>query len=351
MANSIRRRDVITLAAGAATAWPLAARAQEPRLPVIGYLDAGAPETSANFQAAFRKGLSETGYVEDRNVTIEYRFAKNDFDRLPQLAVDLIRRGVAVIAAASLGPALEAKAATPTIPIVFTTGSDPIQFGLVTSLNRPGGNVTGINSFGFDLGPKRLQLLRDLLPGASHFAVLYTGVLTDRYNTLPPCQQLRPIGIDPGRCESPEIMDLRAAAADSGRPIRVVTATTDREIDAAFASLVQEGIDALVVATTTLSLSRRVPLARLATYHRIPAIYPWREHVEVGGLMSYGPNLADQYRQSGIYVGRILKGEKPSDLPVMRPTKFEFVINLQTARTLSIDVPPTLLAVADEVIE
>jgi putative tryptophan/tyrosine transport system substrate-binding protein len=347
----MRRREFMAGlgAAVAPAAWALAARVQQPNLPVIGFLSFDAPEPSANFVAAFRKGLSETGFIEGRNVTIDYRFAKNEVDRLSELAADLVRRRVSVIAAASLGPALEAKAATSTIPIVFTTGSDPLQYGLVASFNRPGGNVTGINTFGFDLGPKQLQLLRDLLPGASRFAVLYTGVLTGRY-TLP-CTVSTPKPEEGARCENPEITQLRAAAAVIGRPIDFVTASTDRESDTAFASLVQQGIDALLVATTTLSLSRRVPLATLAAYHRIPAIYPWREHVDVGGLMSYGPNLSDQYRQAGIYTGRILKGEKPSDMPVMRPTKFEFIINLHTARTLGIEVPPQLLAITDEVID
>jgi putative ABC transport system substrate-binding protein len=239
---------------------------------------------------------------------------------------------VTVIFATSGPAAVAAKAATATIPIVFRTGVDPVQFGLVASFNRPGGNVTGINDIGVELGPKRLGLLHDLLPGASRFAVL-----TNPANG----------GVDTG----PVITGIRAAAATIARPIEVVTASTAREIDTAFASLVQKRVDGLVVTSDQLSLDRRVQLATLATYHRLPAIYPSREYVEVGGLMSYGPDYADQNRQAGIYTGRILKGEKPADIPVVRPTKFEFVINLQTARTLGIEVPPQLLAITDEAIE
>jgi putative tryptophan/tyrosine transport system substrate-binding protein len=281
--------------------------------------------------AAFRKGLSETGFVEGRNVAIEYRWAHDDFARLPELAADLVRRRVAVIAAPGSSPGgLAAKAATTTIPIVFSTGVDPVQAGLVASFNRPGGNVTGILSMSLELGPKRLGLLHELLPGAARFAML----------------------IDPTspNAES-EVTDLQAAAATIGRQIEVFYAGTNRDIDTAFASLVQKRSDALWVAPNTLFINRRVQIVTLAARHAVPAAYPDRQITEVGGLMSYGSSQADIHRQVGIYTGRILKGEKPADLPVMQPTRFEFVINLQTARTLGIEVPPTLLALADEVIE
>jgi putative ABC transport system substrate-binding protein len=316
---------------GGAAVWPLAVSAQRPAMPVIGYLDQGAPETSAVLLAAFRKGLSETGYVEGRNVAIEYRWAHNDFDRLPELAADLVRRRVDLIVIPGSTPAaLAAKAATTTVPIVFATGADPVQFGLVASLNRPGGNVTGINTMNEELGPKRLGRLQELLPGAARFALL----------------------VDPNAATfAATITNLQAAAAGIGRQIEVLTASTNREIDAAFASLVQKRIEALLVSPHALFRNRRVQLVTLAAHHRVPTIYPNRDFVESGGLMSYAAPGLDAVRQAGVYVGRILKGEKPADLPVMRPTKFEFIINLQTARTIGIEVPPQLLAIADEVIE
>jgi putative ABC transport system substrate-binding protein len=322
----MKRRDFVTLVGGAA-AWPLAARAQQRAMPVVGYLSPGTPEASG--AAAFREGLSETGFVEGRNVAIEYRFANNANDRLPQLAADLVRRRVTAIVASSLQAALAAKAATATIPIVFRTGADPIQYGLVANFNQPSGNITGINDIGLDLGAKRLGLLRDLLPTASRFAILVDP-------TAPSTES--------------SVTQARVAASTIARPIEVVTASTSREIDSAFASLAQR-IDALLVNSDALFFDRRVHVVSLAMYHRLPAIYAQREFADAGGLVSYGPDIADQQRQAGIYTGRVLKGEKPADLPVLRPVKFEFVINLQTARTLGVNVPPTLLALATEVIE
>jgi putative ABC transport system substrate-binding protein len=260
---------------------------------------------------------------------IEYRFS-NTYDRVRELATELVRRRVAVIATSGLQAALAAKAATTTIPIVFRTGGDPVQYGLVASFNRPGGNITGINDIGEDLGAKRLGLLHDLMPSASRFAVL----------------------VDPKTPTTESaITDVRAAAAAIGRPIEVVTASTDNEIDAAFASLVQKRIDALLVLPQSLFANRRLQLTELATYHRLPAIYGERTWVEIGGLLSYGTDLLDALRQTGIYTGRILKGEKPSEIPVLRPTKFEFVINMKTAKSLGVTIPETLLATADKVIQ
>ena len=327
----MKRRAFIALLGGAAAAWPLAAGAQQPAMPVVGYLYAGAPEPSAYLVAAFRKGLSETGYVEGQNVAIEYRWTRNEFDRLPELVVDLVRRRVTVIAApGSAAAAAAAKAATATIPVVYSGGADPVQAGLVASLNRPGGNVTGITTMNAETGTKRLGLLHELLPQAVRFALLVNPI-----NSL----------------TEPFVADLRAAAAVFGAQIDVFSCSTIGEIDTAFVSLAQRQTDALVVGVDTLFLNRRVQVATLAAHHRLPAIYTVREQAEVGGLMSYGSSFTDLFRQTGIYVGRILKGEKPADLPVLRASKFEFVINLQTAKTLGLTVPPTLLARADEVIE
>jgi putative ABC transport system substrate-binding protein len=325
----MRRREFITLLGGAA-AWPLAARAQQPGMPVIGYLHVGVPEPNAFMVAALREGLSESGFVEGRNVTIEPRFAQNDFRRLPELAADLVRRRVAVIATQGAAAALAAKAATTTIPIVFGTDSDPVPIGLVASLNRPGGNVTGVSSMGVEIGSKRIGIMRELRPRAARFAVL----------------------VNPGASSAEAVTkDAQATASAIGMQIDIVHASTNREIDAAFATLVQQQTDAVVVGNFTLFLNRMTQILTLAARHAVPAIYGERRFAEAGGLMSYGTSLPDLYRQIGIYTGRILKGEKPADLPVVQPTKFEFVINLQTARTLGIDVPPTLLALADEVIE
>jgi ABC-type uncharacterized transport system substrate-binding protein len=294
----MNRRAFITLLGGAAAAWPLAASAQQPAMPVIGYLYLGSPEHTARQVAAFRLGLSETGYVEGRNVAIEYRWAEGHFDRLPALAADLVRRRVAVIVTPfSLDATRAAKAATTTIPVVFTTGLDPVQANLVTSLNRPGGNVTGLTALNSELGPKQLGLLHELIPGAARFAVLVDA--TPRDST---------------------ISDLQAAASSLGQQIEVLHAGTIDDIDAAFASLVQKRADALLVITSVLFFNRRTQLVTLAARHAVPAIYWTRDFTEASGLMSYGSDVTDQLRQAGIYTGRILKGEKPADLPVMRPS-------------------------------
>jgi putative ABC transport system substrate-binding protein len=328
--NAMRRREFITLLGGTAAAWPRAARAQQRALPVIGYLHTGTAAEGAPFAAAFSKGLSETGYTVGRNVAIEFRFAENQTDRLPELAADLVRRRVTVIATmGGLSPALSAKAATTTIPIVFGSGGDPVEAGLVASLNRPGGNLTGISFMIVELMPKRLGLLHELLPRAIRFAVL----------------------VNPNINAQPSINAVQAAASSIGRQIEVVYAATNREIDTAFTVLLQKRADALLVNAAPLFNNRHVQLATLAARHAVPAIYYDRVFTAAGGLMSYGASLLDQYGQVGIYTGRVLKGEKPADLPVIQPTKFEFVINQQTARTLGLEVPPTLLALADEVIE
>jgi len=297
----IGRRDFITLLGGAA-AWPLATRAQQPAMPVVGYLTGAPPEAVANQLTAFRKGLSEMGYVEGRNLAIEIRSAHNEYDRLPELAADLVRRRVAVIAVGSIAAALAAKAATTTIPIVFTFGGDPVQLGIVANLNRPGGNVTGVSSMQQELMAKRLGLLHELLPGATRFAVL----------------------VNPNNPSTESVItDLQAAALTIGRQIEVLTASSNREMDTAFASALQKRVDALLVSPDPLFGVRRAPILTLAAHHRLPASYHLREFTEAGGLMSYGASNVDQYRQASIYAGRILKGEKPADLPLMRPTKFE----------------------------
>jgi putative ABC transport system substrate-binding protein len=324
------RRRVFIAGLGAAvapTAWSSVAPAQPMPMQVIGYVSTITPEADAGLLNAFRQALREIGFVEGHNVTIEYRWAENRVDRLPQLVADLVRRRVNVIVAPDDPAALAAKRANTTLPIVFWAGDDPVQMGLVASLNRPGGNLTGVNSMNPEFGGKRLELLHEMLPRASHFAGLFSNT------------------------RSPEISIARAAASSLGVQIQIVTAGDSDDIDAAFAMLAQMRPDALLIATTTLFLERRVRLATLAAYHRLPAIFGVREFVEAGGLMSYGERVGELYRQIGIYSGRILKGDKPSDLPVWRPTRFEFVINHGTAKVLGIEVPPHLLAVADEVIE
>jgi putative ABC transport system substrate-binding protein len=326
----VKRRTFITLLGGAAAAWPIAARAQQPAMPVIGFLSSSAPVARARYLAAFRQGLREPGYVEGQNVAIEYRWAQDQYDRLPDLAADLVRRQVTVIAAHDTSSSVVAKAATTTIPIVFASGSDPVKRGLVASFNRPGGNVTGVTFVVAELGAKQLGLLHELQPGAVRVGVL----------------------VDPNLAATQSfVSDVQAAALSIGKQIEVLEASTGRDIDTAFASLAQKPIDALLVAPGPLSNNRRVQLTTLAAYHRVPAIYSWREATEVGGLMSYGTNLSDAYRQAGVYTGRILKGEKPADLPVMQSAKFEFVINLNTAKAFGLTFPPGLLATADEVIE
>jgi putative ABC transport system substrate-binding protein len=327
----MQRREFITLLGGGAAAWPLAARAQQASIPVVGYIYGGTAEGGSNQTAAFRKGLSESGFVEGRNVTIEYRYAENEYNRLPEIVADLVRRRVTVIATVGTTLAAHAaKAVTTTIPIVFGSGGDPVSDGLVASLNRPGGNITGVSFMTSELTAKRLGLMHELLSGATRF-----GLLVHRR----------------GASDEAAVQDALTAAATLGRQVELLSVNDAREIDIAFASLRQKQIEALLVSPSPLFLSRRIHLATAATRHVVPVIYPDRQYAEAGGLMSYGANVPDQFRLAGTYVGRILKGEKPADLPVIRPTKLEFIINLQTARLLGIDVPPTLLAIADEVIE
>jgi ABC-type uncharacterized transport system substrate-binding protein len=324
------RRELITLLGAAAASWTLAARAQQPVMPVIGFLNNASPEAWAPFVAAFRQGLKEAGYVEGQNVTTEYRWGEGHIDRLPGLAADLIRRQVAVIVATGTPAALAAKAATTTIPIVFDTAGDPITLGLVASLNLPGGNATGVALVNSTLVAKRLGLLHDLLPTAKIIGLLVNPK-------------------DP-RTKN-QSSDLQEAAHALGIQVHILNASSEREIDTAFAGLVQLGADALIVGTGEPFNRRPEQLASLAIQHKVPAIYQQREFVAAGGLMSYASSLADAYRLVGIYVGRILKGEKPADLPVMQATKFEFVINLKTAKALDLTFPPGLLAIADEVFE
>jgi ABC-type uncharacterized transport system substrate-binding protein len=325
----VKRRDFITLVGGAA-AWPVAARAQQ-AMPVIGFLDARFPEAVRDRLRGFRQGLKDNGYVEGDNVSIVYRWAENRIDRLPELALELVRRQVTVIATAGDYVAPVAKAATTTIPIVFIVAQDPVRLGLVVSLARPGGNVTGVNFFNGELSAKRLALLRELVPGAARVAVL----------------------VNPSNISTTEntVKDIEVAAPALGLRTYVLNASTGREIDAAFETIARDRPDAIFVSSDPFFSSRRVQLVNLAVRHAVPTSYAQRESTEIGGLMSYSSNIVDVWRQSGSYVGRILKGAKPADLPVVQPSKFELVINAQTARMLGITVPDKLLATADEVIE
>jgi putative ABC transport system substrate-binding protein len=322
----MKRRQFITLVGGAVVAWPLAARAQQPAMPVVGFLRSASLADATHLVDAFRQGLKEIGYVEGQNVAIEYRSADNDPDRLITLATDFARRPVAVIVGNVLA-AIAAKAVTSTVPIVFATGTDPVRDGLVKSLNRPGGNVTGASFFGAQLGAKRLELLRQLVPTATTVAVL-----------VAPASDV-------------ERQDLEAAAQTIGQQLDIYAVAADGDIEAAFKTFVARGAGALIVLGGAFMFSNRERLVALATRHALPASYPLREFVAAGGLMSYAPSITEAYRQVGIYAGRILKGEKPSDLPVMQSTKFELVLNLKTAKALGLQIPDKLLAIADEVIE
>jgi putative tryptophan/tyrosine transport system substrate-binding protein len=324
----MRRRDFMTIFGGA-LAWPVVARAQQPAMPVIGFLNGASSAEFSHQVAAFRQGLKEAGFIEGQNVAIEFRWADGQYDRLAALAEDLVRRRVAVIVAAG-GSQPMAKAATSTIPIVFTAGSDPVKAGLVSSLNRPGGNLTGVNMFTVNLDAKRLELLRELLPKADTVAVLINPTFVSA---------------------DTQLKDIREGALRAGVRLVVLNASADGDFDAAFATLLDTRASALVVGSDPFLNSRREQVVALTARYRIPAIYEWREFAEAGGLMSYGTSLNDMYRQVGVYTARILKGEKPADLPVMQPTKFELVINLKTAKALSLDISPNLLARADEVIE
>jgi putative tryptophan/tyrosine transport system substrate-binding protein len=330
LGDPMQRRKFITLLGGAA-AWPMTASAQQIAIPVMGYLGDTSPEGQADALAGFRRGLSDAGYVEGQTVAVEYRWAEGQYDRLPALADDLVRRQVAVIAAGtSTAAALAAKAATATIPVVFIIGADPMRFGLAASLNRPGGNVTGVTYASNLLVPKRFELLRDLVPSAETLALLQ--------NPNNPNAEF-------------DAADAQTSARSLDRMLQVLRASSVSEIDAAFASLVQQRIGALLLAPDAFLTSRREQIVTLARYHRIPAIYYDEVFATVGGLMSYGAHRAESNRQAGAYVGRILKGEKPGNLPVVQPSKFDLVINLKTAKALDLTVPPSLLATADEVIE
>ena len=325
----MKRREFISLLGGAAAAWPLAAHAQQP-MPVIGFLSSVSQAQTRHMVAAFQRGLGETGYVDGRNVTIDYRFVDGQYDRLPALASEMVRRPVSLILAAGPPAALAAKVATTAIPIVFIVGFDPVGAGLVASFNQPGGNATGVVLISGPLGQKRLELVRDLVPKAAVVAMLANPSSPDAV---------------------PEIREVQAAAQANGLQLRMLNAGTPGEIDAAFASFAGQRPDALLIGGDPFYMARREDIVRLVARSGLAAVYPFREFTEAGGLISYGTNLANSYRQAGIYAGRILGGAKPGDLPVMQPTTFELVINLKTAKGLGIDIPPTLHARSDEVIE
>jgi putative ABC transport system substrate-binding protein len=330
MAIHIGRRDFIALLGGAAAAWPLAVSAQQPAMPVVGFISSGSLRPLRQQVAAFREGLKESGLIEGQNVTVDYHFAEGQLDRFPALVSDLVRRQVSVLAVTSIAGARAAKQATTTIPIVFSVGDDPVADGLVESLNRPGGNLTGVYQFSTGLEAKRLGLLHEMIPKATTIAVL----------------------VNPNFSGSEtQLRDVREAASRLGVQLVIVRANAERDFDAAFATLVQQGAGALLVCASPFFNGRRQQLVVLAARRAVPAIYEWRDFAEAGGLMSYGTILADAYRQTGVYAGRVLKGAKPADLPVVQVTRFEFVINLSTAKALGIEVPPTLSARADEVIE
>jgi ABC-type uncharacterized transport system substrate-binding protein len=328
--SGMGRREFVALLGGAAATWPLTARAQQPAMPVIGFLSNASPETFADRLRGFRQGLKETGFAEGENVAIVYRWAENQIERLPELAAELVRRQVTVIAAPQAASALAVKALTTTIPTVFIAPEDPVKLGLVASLARPGGNLTGFNLFSGELSAKRLELLRAMVPGAARVAVLV--------NPTNPALETT-------------VRDVEAAARAMGLQIQVFNASTSGEINAAFASFARERPDAVFVQLDVFLNTRRAQLVNLASRHALPAIYANRDVVEMGGLLSYGTDIADSFRQVGVYTGRILKGAKPAELPVLQSSKYELVINHQTARMLDLTVPPSLLAVADEVIE
>ena len=326
----MRRREFITLLGGAAAAWPLLARAQQSAVPVIGILMGGSADSFTPFEPAFRKGLNEGGFPDGSNVPFEFRRANGQVDRLPALAADLVGRRLAVIATQTLPAALAAKGATSTIPLVFVVGEDPIKVGLVKSLSRPGGNVTGVTNFMNVLGTKRLELVSEAVPSA-----VMLGLLLNPTNP---------------NAEA-DGWDLQAAAQALGRRLQVLPAATDRELETAFATAVEQKVGALFINIDSFLFARREQIAALAARRQVPTIHPFREYVAAGGLMSYGASFVDAWRQSGVYVGRILRGVKPADLPVLQPIKFDLVINLKTAKALGLQVPPSLLARADEVIE
>ena len=326
----MKRREFITLLGGVAAAWPLTAQAQQP-LPVIGFLNSSSPDGYAPMASAFRQGLKETGYVDGHNVAIEYRWAEGRNDRLPSFVADLVQRKVNVIAATTTAAALAAKAATTTIPIVFETTADPVQLGLVASLNRPGGNVTGVTQTNMEIAPKRLELLHELVPTASVMALLVNPT-------------------DPALAES-ATKELQEAASILGLKLHVMQASTDRDFDAVFAKLIQLRAGGLVIGSDPFFTSRSQQLAKLTVDHAVPAVYQFREFAVAGGLLSYGAAIADAYRLAGNYTGRVLRGDKPADLPVQQATKVEMIINLKTAKALGLNVPNPLIGRADEVIE